>query len=581
MPTQPQRLLQLATELQRLEPWSQVGESSVFLVKVPGHARPFAVTVFGDTVDVKGIEVSLEPQGFRRLAKLHDPEASDDEIESFRPGSALSLVFLPPGQIQPEFRKVWKAAAFRPSGGRPAPQFAATDAGGEIRPIKRSEGTILGYCAHAVVEALSSGRLFPPNLADGDEAALLLIVPGDDPEAFEDPELPEVEVDVVDWPDANGDLPAPYAVARDVIAAAEALPREKSLLAISSFRSEGRDEPKVAADAHVLLLHDPKGQRLVASEIEDDDDEGQPLEAVLLRLFEAHGHIPEGLMMESARLALVAFPLCRALGIHPHLGDFAGSLAHQVDDETRDHGGTPRARLANTLRALDAIGGENMPMNFPSQLMSEDDWEAAFRYTGANLVIDAEQTGALTEATERYWGGARGQARVLELMASMGAMQAFLGYALEDHVFTGNGRTVLDDYLEEARRSGKLGEAEISALECRRNAVVSLFELSGDGHTATDLLDGRNFPVEIDLDDAGRFSGHSLLMRHYELGDYHAFSMAGFPSIAERREDQRSRIAKALGASPSHELLRSKGAALGAIWLQSVPQLEAALQRIK
>lgn len=580
MPTQPQRLLQLATELQRLEPWTHVGERSVFLIQVPGTAAPVSVTIFGDTVDVMGMEVSLEPDGFQRLAKLHDPDTSDDEIEAFKPGRALSLVFLPPGQIPPDFRKVWKAAAFRPSGSRPAPQFAATDGGSEIRPIKRSEGTILGYCLHAVVDALAHGRLYPPDIADGAEAALLLRVPGDDPEEFEGPSLPEAEVDVVGWPDATGVLPAPHSISAANLTALEALAPGEKLLAAVWFVSDGAEQRSVSAGTHVMLLLDPENEELVAS-MHLSNSDADALESGLAELFEAAGERPAGCIVEDADLALVAFPICRALGIAPHLGEFDGELAHLVDDHVREFGGAPRPRLRDTIDGLEAIGGERIPTEFPAQLETRADWEAGFRHASASLLIDAQGTGALAEATHAYWGGARQQARTLELMGSLGAMHAFLGYALEDHTASGFGRTVLEDYLDQARGADGIGAAEIALLEARQHATVSLFEVAEGAEIATDLTDGASFPIDIDLDDAGRFAGHVLLMRRYELGGFQAFGIAGFPFPSAAQSELMDRVTGALKAKPTHELLRARGAALGALWQQSVTHLDGALKSVR
>ncbi|MEM8710250.1 MAG: hypothetical protein AAGG01_04810, partial [Planctomycetota bacterium] len=176
MPSQPQRLLELSQIILEDQPWDFVDERSLFLVSLPGHKTPCTVTIFGDSTEVMGIEVALEPEAFRRLSRLHDPRTTDAEIESFRPGRALSVVFLNSGQIPAEFKKVWKAAGYRSRGGQPAPQFAANDGNDEIRPIKRSEGSLLGLCLHAVTEAFRCHLLCPPDIGAGVEAALLLTV---------------------------------------------------------------------------------------------------------------------------------------------------------------------------------------------------------------------------------------------------------------------------------------------------------------------------------------------------------------------------------------------------------------------
>ncbi len=377
MPTQPQRLLELSEQLLESEPWGHVDERSVFLVREPGTERPYAVTVFGDTVDVQGVEVALEPDGFQRLARLHDPNTTDEEVEAFKPGRALSLVFLPPGQIPPNFRKVWKAAAYRPRGSRPAPQFAATDGGEEIRPIKRSEGSILGYCVHAVLDALSDATFTPPNLSDGVESALLLTIPGDDPEAFEAAELPPVEIDVVGWPDATGVLPAAHAISETTRTEGMELKQGEAIFAVAGFVSGGSVEPRVEPGDYVMQLHEPTALSLEASAVLNADPSGdQPhssLESALLQLLKVAGERPEHLIMEDPGLALIAFPMARELGIEPRLGHFHSEFADSVDDAIRKYGGAPKGRLEATFDALEALGGEHIPGEFPEQLDDEDD----------------------------------------------------------------------------------------------------------------------------------------------------------------------------------------------------------------
>ncbi|MFT6110506.1 MAG: hypothetical protein ACJA2W_003432 [Planctomycetota bacterium] len=578
MPTQPQRLLELSTEFLAQEPWAHVDERSVFLVLVPGHSIPFAVTVFGDTVDVMGIEVSLEPNGFRRLASLHDPDTSDDEVEAFKPGRALSLVFLPPGQIPPDFRKVWKAAAFKPRGSRPAPQFAATDGGDEIRPIKRSEGTILGYCTHAVLDAMAEGRLTPPDISDGLEAALLLTIPGAD--AFEDPELARVEVDVVDWPDSDGVIPPQHEISDETRAAVKALEPSEGILAVTAFVSMGCDEPPIAEDTYVVALLDPKEETVVGTAAAEEAEDGS-IELALTSLLKAAGQRPATLILEDPRVALVAFPMCRELGIEPRMGYFFGPLADLVDDTIVQYGGTASPRSNETIDALEALGGESIPMDFPTALTAPSDWLAAYRYTSAVLLIDAQHSGALSSATHQYWGGARERTRVAELMGSLGAGQAFLNYAFEDYRSTADGPSVLEEFLTEARGSDELGAEELALYELRRDAVVSIFELSDDASTATDLLTQEAFPVDLDLDGVSRFSGHAMLMRRYELGGHQAFCTAGFPVPKEEADDLLSRVQASLGAPPTHERLRTHGNSLGSIWLQMVARLDEALKTIR
>ena len=70
-------------------------------------------------------------------------------------------------------------------------------------------------------------------------------------------------------------------------------------------------------------------------------------------------------------------------------------------------------------------------------------------------------------------------------------------------------------------------------------------------------------------------------MRRYELDGYQAFSLAGFPSTSGARDEQMTRITDALGAKPTHELLRSRGAALGSTWQQSSARLDEALRRTR
>lgn len=582
MPTQPQRLLELSERLLESEPWGHVDERSVFLVRIPGTQTPYAVTVFGDTVDVQGVEVALEPDGFRRLARLHDPNTTDAEVEAFKPGRALSLVFLPPGQVPPNFRKVWKAAGYRPRGSRPAPQFAATDGGDEIRPIKRSEGSILGYCVHAVLDALSDATFTPPNLSDGVESALLLTVPGDDPDAFEAKDLPPVDVDVVGWPDATGALPAPHQISDATQADGMALKQSEAIFAVTGFTSRGSDEPKVDAGDYVMQLHEPTDSSREASAVLTADPSGKQsdasFEAALLQLFKVAGERPEHLIMEDPRVALVAFPMARNLGIEPRLGHFHGEFADAVDDAMRRLGGAPKGRLEATFDALEALGGDDIPGEFPDRLESEDDWRVAYDHTSATLLLEAQASGAMADATQRYWGGSQARRRVAKLMSSLGAPQAFLSYTFEDHRIVPSGPTILEEILEVAHGNAEISEHEAALYQARKDVEVSAFEIGDDSFTITDLLTGATHSLEIDLNRVSSFGGHVVLLRRYVLGGYQAFSLAGFPLTADAKDNLVEQIRDVLGEKPTHELLRSKGEALGSLWNGMVTKLDAALK---
>ena len=62
---------------------------------------------------------------------------------------------------------------------------------------------------------------------------------------------------------------------------------------------------------------------------------------------------------------------------------------------------------------------------------------------------------------------------------------------------------------------------------------------------------------------------------------FHAFTIAGFPikvgTGREVRAEVMAQLGNALGAKPTHELLRSKGHALGALWLEGMKRLNGAL----
>lgn len=577
MPTQPQRLLDLAAQLLQREPWQDIEERSIFLVRIPGREQPVTVTIFGDTVDVHGIEVGLEPDGFRRLAKLHSPDTTDAEIESFRPGSALSLVFLPPGQIPPEYRKIWKAAAFRPSGSRPAPQFAANDGGEGLRPIKRSEGTILGYCTYAVLDALNEGLLVPPDVASGDEVALQLTVPGDDAEAFEDEELPAVTANIVRWPEANGLVPAAHEVSAATLTAAQTLPVGSRILAIVGFDSTGAPEQNIPAGSFALALFAPEENEFLASVTLDSQDLG-PIEGGVLALLQSAGELPAVLLTDHSQVALVAFPLSHSLGIAPRFGSFHTTFAALVDDTIRDLGGVPAPRLDSTLDALEALGGESVPHEFPKSLETLEDWEDALTFTSGALLFAAQDAEILDDATQRYWGSRKAGVRAGEVMGTFGAATAFLHYAFEDHRKTPESPTAVELLINTAKDLPEVSAAEQGCYEARRDAVVSLFQVGPHGSEVTDLLSGEAFSVSIDPNDLSRFADHLVLLRHYRLGDFHGFAIAGFPVEATAKNELMDQLETALGGKPTHELLRSKGHTLGSLWLLWMKRVHESLE---
>ena len=577
MPTQPQRLLDLAAQLLQREPWQDIEERSIFLVKVPGRQQPVTVTIFGDTVDVHGIEVGLEPDGFRRLAKLHSPETTDAEVESFRPGNALSLVFLPPGQIPPEYRKIWKAAAFRPSGSRPAPQFAANDGGEGLRPIKRSEGTILGYCVHAVLNALQEGLLVAPDVASGDEVALQLSVPGDDADAFEDEALPEVEANIVGWPEADGLPPAEYEVTAATLAAADALPAGQRILAIVGFESTGAPEQNIPAGAFALALFAPDEGEFLASVALDSKDLSV-IEGGVLALLQSAAERPVALLTDHSQVALVTFPMGRALGMAPRFGSFHSSFAALVDDTIRDLGGAPAPRLDSTLDALEALGGESVPTHFPKSLETHEDWEDALTFTSGALLFAAQDAELLDDATHRYWGSRKAGVRASELMGTFGAATAFLHYAFEDHRKTPESPTAVELLINTAKELPEVSAQEQACYEARRDAIVSIFQVNSHGSEVTDLITNETFPVGIDPNDLRRFADHLIPLRHYRLGGLHGFAIAGFPVEAAAKQELMGQLQTALGGKPSHGLLRTKGHALGGLWLLWMKRVHESLE---
>lgn len=566
MPTQPQRLLDLAAQLFQRQPWVDIEERAIFLVRIPGRENPVTVTIFGDTVDVHGIEVGLAPDGFRRLAKLHSPDTTDEEIESFRPGDALSLVFLPPGQIPPEYRKIWKAAAFRPSGSRPAPQFAANGGGEDLRPIKRSEGTVLGYCVHAVLNALEEGLLVPPDVASGDEVALELTVPGSDPDAFEDDALPPVEANIVRWPGKGGAVPPAHEAAASSLAALGALPTGTRTLAVVGFDSEGAADQNIPSGAFALALFAPEEDEFLATVALDSHD-ASTIEGGLLALLNSAGERPRWLITDHHLVALVAFPIARSVGIAPRFGNFHSDFAALVDDTVRELGGTPAPRLDTTLDALDALGGVNVPHEFPAALESHGDWEEAFAFTSGALLFGAQDAESLDDATQKYWGSRKAGVRAVEAMGTHGASTAFLHYAFEDYSDGPGDPTAVERLISKAAGHPDVGAGELSCYEARRDVVVSIFEVSPHGPDVTDLLTGEEFTVDIDLDGLRRFEGHVMLLRRYRLGTFHAFAIAGFPVETTSKKDLLDEVESALGAKPTHGLLRSKGHALGSLWL--------------
>lgn len=579
MPSQPQRLLQLSQTILEDQPWDFVDERSLFLVRLPGREEPYTVTIFGDSVDVMGVEVALEPQAFRLLARLHDPRTADAEIESYQPGRALSVVFLSSGQIPSDFKKVWKAAGYRARGGQPSPQFAANDGNEQIRPIRRSEGNLLGLCLHAVVEAFRSQLLCPPDIASGTEAALLLTVECDDLDGLEAPDLPPVRQSIVPWPDAMGQLPPSHAPSAETRAAGEAVSPGKRELALTGSMSAGSDELDVPAGAYAMHLFDPKEEMLVATSILGDGNESgetttpppEALELGLVELFAAMKEPPATLYVEEPALALMAFPVCHALGVTPFFVHYLDSFADLVDDTTRAHGGRPRVRLGATLDALVAIGGDSIPDEFPASLTRPEDWRDAFAYTSAMLLIQAKGSGAIESATQSYWGGHESRGRVLELMNGFGSGQAFYHYAMEDHREEPGAPTTLESLLASAERSDSAPSEELDVYRARADAHVSLFEIDGSGGSATDILDGETYSIDIDLDGVGRFTEHIVVMRRYELGGHQAFSLAGLPLADDGRVDESLQmIEEVMGAAPTHESLRTEGHRLGALWLQMV-----------
>jgi hypothetical protein len=577
MPTQPQRLLDLAAQLFQREPWDIVDERSIFLVRVPGREHPVTITIFGDTVDVHGIEIGLGPDGFRRLAKLHSPETTDAEIDAFRPGDALSLVFLPPGQIPPEYRKIWKAAAFRPSGGRPAPQFAANNGGENLRPIKRSEGTIIGYCVHAVLDALDQHLLVPPDVASGDEIALELTVPGSDPDAFEEDDLPPVEANIVSWPGENGALPPSHQIAASTAEALTALPLGAHQLAIVGFKSKGAADQNIPEGAFALALFAPEASEFLAT-VALESDELSAIEGGMLALLSATTERPEQLLTDTPQVALALFPMSRQVGISPRFGQFHSGFAALVDDTVRELGGTPAARLDTTLDALDALGGVDVPHEFPSSLDSRDDWEQAFAFTSGALLFEAQDGELLDGATQKYWGSRKTGVRTVEVMGSLGASTAFLHYAFEDYAPGADSPTATERLIAKAREHPDISAGELACYEARRDVTVSIFEVSPDGPDVTDVLTGEEFTVDIDPDNLCRFAGHILALRRYRLGPFHAFAIAGFPLESVAKEDLLDDIRCALDAEPTHALLRSQGHVLGSHWHAWMTKLNAKLK---
>jgi len=223
--------------------------------------------------------------------------------------------------------------------------------------------------------------------------------------------------------------------------------------------------------------------------------------------------------------------------------------------------------------ALDALGGVDVPHEFPSSVESEAGWANAFAFTSGTLLFTAQEAGALSDATLRYWGSRKASVRAMESMSTSGAPSAFLHYAFEDFRTDPDSPTAAERVIEKASQHPDFSADELRCYEARRDVVVSLFEVSPGGLKATDLLTQEEFMIDIDFDHATEREGQALLLRRYQLGPFHAFAIAGFPVEAAAKGELLAELAGALGAAPTHELLRTKGHAIGALWLSAMKRL--------
>ena len=583
MPSQPKRLVELAMRLFDEAPWYHAHESCVFLIQVPGQPRPFGCTVFGAGVDIKGIEIALSPNGFRRYLDLHDPATADEDIEDWKPGKSLSAVFLLKHQVAPEFRKVWKAAGFKTAGHPMVPQFAGTEGdGSDVRPIKRSEGTILGYCMHAILEAIREHRLAPPDAADRTGATLLLTVDGDDPDEFEAPDLPEVKCSMAPWPDDLGRVPTLDPIPDEVAEAIRALPAADENFALFTFVTRGAPEHGLEDGDLVAVLIEGDERRLV------DHPEAPAwhpvvlegplmLNDALLHLLQAAGRRPASIAMEDPALAAWLIGIEKKVGVRSEYYEFEEALADAADECTENLGGVPLTRAG--LDALEFGDEEPMPPDeFPAQLNGPDDWAAGHTHIGFVVGAAAEELGLEGAAISRYWGTRKDMRRVLELVGFMGAGHAFRSYVIEDDRGTGSEKTAVELAYEAASQlegDEAASEEELQCYRARRDASVSVFRIGGD--EVVDVLDGETYRLDIELGPVARFDNHVMVLRRYALGPYCAFAPAG-PALADEAEEYLlQQVEAALGAPPTHELLRAKGDQLGRLWKDLVGNIESAL----
>jgi hypothetical protein len=547
-----QELVRCALDFHRRRPWNRVPADAPFLMRVPEEGSPLAISIMGQGHSDYGVLIVRGPGGFANQARmiLEDRRQAGQTEEL----DLLSATYQALATIPMEFRGLLQQAGFSARREQVAPLFLVKRPGRRLRPPNAGETRLLLRCLEALCLADETGELRVAPLDPVKRRVLELVVRGE-------PRAPLVRSAMVPWPGEAVEPPPLLHLGPGL----EQLPRRGGRWFAALFTAPG----SIAGDdrtVRVFALGCADEERLIAHEVvlgEELAPAAEELARVLRgeKAGEPPG-LPDTIGFESTVLHDAFAPALAALGVRSELGPAPGflvELGEMLHEDVQDAIATEEGR----------------PL--PASLM---EWKEADRRFTERMLRELESQ-VTPRALARYFGSRESAEAVLEELAPLSPLPAFLEWLSSDYRATCSSRTLLEKRLARKR----LPPVERALLEARRDAELSIYRVDACQPGATveveDIFTGERRTIHDSSLSGCDLEGFFVPLRLAHVAEWIFPVFAGPPLNALEVE----RVVRVLeeartGTRPASPGTRPEAHLFGRIWgwllesRQHPPQLQ-------